>query len=173
MRQSHLPSTGALRFRLQTRVTPRCAGSAFLPRTSLSRLPILDEREGAMVRSAVAADHGEADHEADDVRPQVQQRLKQLVLAAGLSQRGTPILMRSSVIEIAKTPALMVRTRTNSSVPRAHVPRRPVAAHPLRAGVAASGGLATAIAIMVSLPRPVQAIAARGKAALTGRRARE
>jgi hypothetical protein len=125
-----------------------------------------------MVRSAVAADHGEADHEVDDVRPQVQQRLQQLVLTAGLSQRGTPILMRSSVIDIAKTPALMVRTRTDFSVPRAYVRRRPVAAHPLRAGVAASGGLATAIAIMVSLPRPVQAIAARGKAAaLTGRRA--
>lgn len=89
----------------------------------------------------------------------------QLVLAAGLSQRGTPILMTSSVIETAKTPALMVRTRTNSSVPRAYVHRRPVAAHPLRAGVAASGGPAIAIAIMVSLPRPVQAIVARGEGA--------
>jgi hypothetical protein len=86
----------------------------------------------------------------------------QLVLAAGCSAEP-PILMTSSVIETAKTPALMVRTRTNSSVPRAYVHRRPVAAHPLRAGVAASGGPAIAIAIMVSLPRPVQA--ARGEGA--------
>ena len=73
-----------------------------------------------VVGGPVAADHREADEEADEVRHQVVERVGEVVDAVLVHSfsSGTAIPTTSRVMAIANTPSLNASTRENSSVPR-------------------------------------------------------